>query len=195
MNDQDETNFGEGTFENNDRPSNDSSEPTQPAADDESPSDQTPLPEMRNDHNEPDSDLSDPAASARPVLARNRRDSDDMSDAAALTTEPEPKRAEKERSRVRGQWDRELSPQRIAVELKKIEDEVRRLLEDRDPKRKRRLAGTRRWLELEEDILSLRYQNRIDEATLDTLHRLVARRHHLFGRLRFLARTRPTWNS
>ena len=93
------------------------------------------------------------------------------------------------------EWQNETSAQRIAIELRHIEAEVRRLIEDRDPKRKRKLAGTNRWHELEEDIISWKYSNRMDEPTLHRLSELIARRHHLFKHLRFIASTRPTWNS
>ncbi len=92
-------------------------------------------------------------------------------------------------------WGRQMSAHRIAVELKRIETEVRSVLEDRDPKAKRRLAGTRRWRDLEEDIQSWRYAGRFDKAALDRLEQLIIRRHYLFGRLRFVVSTRPTWNS
>jgi hypothetical protein len=89
----------------------------------------------------------------------------------------------------------ETSSHSIMVELKRIEDEVRRILEIKDPKRKRKLTGTRRWLELEEDLVAWRFSERMDEASIARLRQLVARRHSLFGRLRFLAGTRPTWNT
>ena len=92
-------------------------------------------------------------------------------------------------------WERQMSAHRIAVELKRVETEVRSVLEDRDPKRKRRLAGTHRWRELEDDIQHWRYAGRFDKATLDRLEQLIIRRHYLFGRLRFVASTRPTWNT
>jgi hypothetical protein len=134
-----------------------------------------------------------PAMSTPTAYARRKSTSpdDDMGDAAGLPTTEEPV----ETTRGEINWDRELSTQRIAIELRRIETEVRRLLEDKDPKRKRRLAGTRRWFELEEDIIALSYSGRIDQETLLELQNLVIRRHHLFRRLRFLASTRPTWNS
>jgi len=84
---------------------------------------------------------------------------------------------------------------RTAVELKHIETEVRELLEQFDTRRKRKLSGTRRWRELEDDILRWRFSGRFDEEALGRLQRLVARRHHLFHRLRFFADTRVRWNS
>jgi len=94
-----------------------------------------------------------------------------------------------------GDWEHELSAHRVAVELRRIESEVRELLEERDPKRKRKLSGTHRWNELEDDIISWRFSGRFDEETLRRLQELIGRRHYLFHRLRFLASTRPTWNT
>jgi len=92
-------------------------------------------------------------------------------------------------------WDQELSAQRIAGELRRIESEVRGILDVVDNKRKRKLAGTRRWTELEDDIIQWKFGGRMEEQALRNLHLLVMRRHFLFNRLRFLAGTRPTWNS
>lgn len=92
-------------------------------------------------------------------------------------------------------WERELSAHQVAVELKRIEAQVRELLENRDVKRKRKLSGSRRWRELEEDVLSWRFSGRFEEPALARLHRLIARRDYLFRRLRFLAGTRPIWNT
>ncbi len=83
----------------------------------------------------------------------------------------------------------------IAVELKSIESEVRQLLADNDPKRKRKLGGSRRWQELEEDVISWRFTSRFQEDVLTRLRELIVRRNHLFRRLHFLAGIRPTWNS
>lgn len=83
----------------------------------------------------------------------------------------------------------------IMVELKSIEMEVRKLLEDRDTKRKRKLAGTHRWEELREDVMALRFTGRVDEGTLQRLEQLVCRRNALFSRLEYLSATRPVWNS
>ena len=94
-----------------------------------------------------------------------------------------------------GDWENELSAHRVAVELRRIESEVRAILEERDPKRKRKLSGTHRWHELEDDILSWRFSGRIDEDSLRRLQKLIGRRHYLFHRLRFLSSTRPTWNT
>ena len=99
------------------------------------------------------------------------------------------------RARRAGDWEHELSAHAIAVELRRIEADVRAILEDRDPKRKRKLSGTHRWQELEEDILSWYGSGRFDDATLGRLRNLVNRRHYLFRHMGFLASTRPTWNS
>ena len=93
------------------------------------------------------------------------------------------------------EWESELSTQRVAIERRRVEGQVRKLLEERDPKRKRKLAGTHRWHELEEDILSWRFSGRFDETVLQRLSELIARRHFLSRHLKFLASTRPTWNS
>lgn len=92
-------------------------------------------------------------------------------------------------------WDRDWSPQRLAAELKHVEEEIRELLEGRDPKRKRKFTGTRRWLELQEDLIQLHYTEKYDQPTLARIQQLVRRRHSLFQQLRFLSGTRPTWNT
>ncbi len=94
-----------------------------------------------------------------------------------------------------GDWEDELSAHRVAVELRRIESDVRAIIEERDPKRKRKLSGTYRWHELEDDIITWRFSGRFDEDTLRRLQELIGRRHCLFHRLRFLASTRPTWNT
>jgi len=125
--------------------------------------------------------------------SRPARQQDDLSDAGAISDESESGSSCEEVWLY--DWDNELSVGKIAVGLRSIEGEIRSLLQDRDPKRKRRLAGTRRWLELEEDLRNLHYTGRVDEPALQRLQLLVAKRHHLFRRLRFLTGTRPTWNT
>jgi len=120
---------------------------------------------------------------------------DDTSDVASLPEEPVEDPKSPESQRPAGDWQAEMSAHRIAVELKRVETRVRELLSERDSRRKRKLAGTFRWHELEEDILAWRAEQRFDRTTLDELHRLVCRRHYLFNQLRFAASTRPTWNS
>lgn len=92
-------------------------------------------------------------------------------------------------------WDGDWTAQRIGAELRAIEGEIRELLGERDPRRKRKLTGTRRWHELQDDLVNLHYSGQYDEKTVAHIQRLVVRRHALFRRLRFLALTRPTWNS
>jgi hypothetical protein len=94
-----------------------------------------------------------------------------------------------------GDWENELSAHRVAVELRRIESDVRAVIEERDPKRKRKLSGTHRWHELEDDILAWRFSGRFEEDTLRRVQELIGRRHYLFRRLRFLASTRPAWNT
>ena len=126
--------------------------------------------------------------------AAARAGADDTTDAGAVIDESE----SADPSTVPSQapdWANELSAQRIAVELKRIEAEIRRLLEARDTKRKRKLGGTRRWLELEEDLISWRHSGRFDEDTLIRLGELIAQRHYLFKRLKFVTGTRAVWNT
>jgi hypothetical protein len=95
----------------------------------------------------------------------------------------------------KGEWQDEFSGHKIAIELARIEADVRKILDERDPKRKRKFISTRRWQELEEDIIAMKFGGRMDENTLRELTRLVMQRHFLFSHLRFVAATRPTWNT
>ena len=95
----------------------------------------------------------------------------------------------------KGEWEDEFSGHRVAIELARIESDVRKILDERDPKRKRKFTGTRRWQELEEDIISLKFAGRMDENILRELNKLVMQRHFLFRQLCFIASTRPTWNT
>ena len=124
----------------------------------------------------------------------SRTTEDDESDAGSVADDSDASEA-LSRDPAAVNWDRTTSPHEIVVELKRVESEVRDLLEGRDRKRKRKLDGTRRWHELEEDLLAWRYAGVIDESTNQRLRQLVARRHYLFTRLSFLATTRPVWNS
>ena len=133
-------------------------------------------------------------ASVAPTVRGRAIDRNEADDAASIPDEPDSAVPDLEARRVKD-WDHELSAHKVVVELKRVETEVRNLLEGRDGKRKRKLSGSRRWRELEEDILAWRYSGRVDEVTLTRLHKLVARRDFLFRRLRFLAGTRPTWNT
>jgi len=92
-------------------------------------------------------------------------------------------------------WEPNVSAREVAVELKRVETEIRELLERGDIKRKRRYDGTRRWMELLEDVVSMRYTGPADEATLLRVRTLVARRQDLFRRLNFIVGTRHRWNT
>jgi hypothetical protein len=129
-----------------------------------------------------------------PVAPGGVREDEDTSDVAYLPDVPVIT-STSARERRKGDWESELSAHAIAIELRKIESEVREILEERDPKRKRKLSGTHRWQELEDDILSWYGGGRFDDDTLGRLRDLVSRRHYLFRHLNFLAFTRPTWNS
>ena len=128
------------------------------------------------------------------AVATKTVEADDTSDTGTLAEEAAPA-GEATPKPTPTDWANEVSSQRIAVELKHIETEIRRLLEGRDPKRKRKLGGTRRWRELEEDLISWRHSGRFEEPTLARLGELIARRHYLFKRLRFVTGTRPIWNT
>ena len=120
---------------------------------------------------------------------------DETSDIGEFEEEEPALSEEERRARGRSRWDVEPEIRHISSELRAIELEVRSLLEGRDPKRKRKLAGTRRWLELEEDVIALKHAGRIAEDALVVVQRLISRRHCLFRRLHFLSATRPTWNT
>ena len=139
------------------------------------------------------------AATAEPSVLHPVEDRlihpDDTSDVGEFEDEGPELSEEEWRARSRARWDVEPEIQHISSELRAIEAEVRSLFEGRDPKRKRKFAGTRRWLELEEDVIALKYSGRFSEESLVTVQRLAVRRHYLYGRLRFLCSTRPTWNS
>ena len=139
------------------------------------------------------------AATAEPSLPHPVEDRlihpDDTSDVGEFEDEGPELSEEEWRARSRARWDVEPEIQHISSELRAIEAEVRSLFEGRDPKRKRKFAGTRRWLELEEDVIALKYSGRFSEESLVTVQRLAVRRHYLYHRLRFLCSTRPTWNS
>lgn len=127
---------------------------------------------------------------AAPQQATRVVQADDESDTGSIPDEPGG-----ETAAFTGDWQVEMSAHRITIELKRVETRVRELLSDRDSRRKRKLAGTFRWHELEEDIIAWRAERRMAPETLEELHRLVGRRHFLFCQLRFAAGTRPTWNS
>lgn len=82
-----------------------------------------------------------------------------------------------------------------SFELRRIETDIRDLLADRDPVRKRKFTGTAKWHELEDDLISWRFTGRFDEELLRRVQEMVSRRHYLFRHLRYLCSTRPVWNS
>lgn len=132
-----------------------------------------------------------PPADVEGGAAEAKAQWDETTDTGAITdVVPEEPREEAE-----ADWDNEMSVKRISIELGRIEKQVRALLGDQDPKRKRKLAGTRRWLELEDDIRDLLHSGRLDNHVIRELHMLVIQRHRLFRRLNFLTGTRPTWNT
>jgi len=122
-------------------------------------------------------------------------DVDDAGDADSIEAEPGEGLFAIDEKRLQDGMMPAPSAHHIAVELKSIESEVRRLLADNDPKRKRKLGGSRRWQELEEDVIAWRFTSRFQEDVLTRLRELIVRRNHLFRRLHFLAGIRPTWNS
>ncbi len=119
---------------------------------------------------------------------------DDTSDTDTVSAETKPSRGQATESRVPN-WDREVSARAIIVELKRVETEIRQVLDTCDTKQKRKLGGTRRWHELEEDVIAWRFNGRPGDEVCRRVQQLVARRHYLFRRLCFLSATRPTWNS
>lgn len=120
---------------------------------------------------------------------------DDSTDVGTLSEEPVGAPTPPVPQRRAGDWQAEMSARRIAIELRKIETHIRELLQDRDLRRRRKLAGTYRWRELEDDLNELRTSRRVDPDTINEIQRLVYRRHFLFTQLRFAAATRPTWNT
>ncbi len=139
---------------------------------------------------------SKPVTSPSPqeLASRTIPPTDDSSDTRSLPSDSSSPVPTSTRFRV-GEWEHEFSAHKIAVELRRIEVEVRQLIEDRDPKRKRKFSGTRRWNELEEDLIALRFSGRLPEETIQNALQLVAKRHFLFRQLRFVASTRATWNT
>lgn len=140
------------------------------------------------------SDTSPIRAEPNDKADRIAADGDGTSDAGSIQDEPVDSSATSERADSRA-WIAQDLAHNVALELKRIETEVRSLLQDRDPQRKRKLAGSKRWLDLEDDLIQWRFAGRIDEPTLRRLQEMVSYRHHLFRQLRFLAFTRPVWNS
>jgi hypothetical protein len=118
-----------------------------------------------------------------------------VGDADAIGDLPQEDRPGLEDHGSRPSEDASVRARRIGAELNQLEVDVREILDAIDPRRKRKLSGTRRWHELQEDIIQWRFTSRVDESALKRLNELVARRHYLFRQLEFLSVTRPTWNS
>jgi hypothetical protein len=155
---------------------------------------------VEDDFSEPDESATEAAAvngsgpEASPAAAPGVGDDVSDTDTGAMPFEA-PERRPSEEPEGEIDWDREQSAHRIVVELKRIEARVREILEGRDNKRKRKLGGTRRWQDLEEDLIAWHDTTRFDAPTLARLRELITKRHYLFRRLRFLAGTHGTWNS
>ncbi|MHC5108454.1 MAG: hypothetical protein ACYTHJ_01080 [Planctomycetota bacterium] len=133
-----------------------------------------------------------------PPVTGNYEDVDDETEPAGDTDSIDDSEVETrstDESGARLDWEHETSVRHIAVELKHIEKEVREILDSLDTRRKRRLTGSRRWLDLEEDMINWQFGGKFDNRTLARLRELITRRNHLFTRLKFLAGTRPTWNT
>jgi len=111
------------------------------------------------------------------------------SDTAAIASAP----ADKSDNPVLQAYEKDVHD--TIVELRRIETDVRAMLQDRDPVRKRKLTGTARWQELEEDLIRWRFTGRFEEDVLRRAQELIGRRHYLSRHLRYLSSTRPVWNS
>lgn len=135
-------------------------------------------------------------ASEAPTAAgtANAREADGAGDTDTIVEGPEDVRL-REATTIEPDWQRATSARRIAIELKRVETEVRTILDAHHTRRKRKLMGTRRWRELEEDMIRWHYTNKMDQAALKRLSELIPRRHFLFQRLEFLAGTRVGWNT
>gem|GEM_PF-5145708 len=138
----------------------------------------------------PDASKQPPSGENPPAVSDNV-----LSDVARVPYSPVAATVPRRPRRTTGDWEYEMSAHNVVVELKRVENDVRAALEGVDNKRKRRLGGTQRWYELQDDILSWWYSGRVPEESLRRLQELIVRRHYLFNRLRFLASTRPVMNS
>lgn len=117
---------------------------------------------------------------------------------SAESSEPETRpttRTPHEETTTSTAWDVDWTPHRLEIELQHIEDKIKELLGSRDPRRKRKFTGTRRWNELHEDMIQAHFGDHLDQKAIREIEQLISRRHALFTRLRFLAGTRPVWNS
>ncbi|GIK17055.1 MAG: hypothetical protein BroJett003_20190 [Planctomycetota bacterium] len=94
-----------------------------------------------------------------------------------------------------GGWEPNVRARTLSVELRRIEFEIRELLKYGDIKRKRKYEGTRRWMELLEDIVAMRYTGQVSDEALKRVAELVAKRQQLFRELNFVVATRHRWNT
>lgn len=112
------------------------------------------------------------------------------------SSEPRPSmRPHHEETTTSTAWDVDWTPHRLGIELQHVEEKIKELLASRDPRRKRKFTGTRRWNELHEDMIQAHFGDPLDQKSIREIERLISKRHALFTRLRFLAGTRPVWNS
>ncbi|MCG3132367.1 MAG: hypothetical protein FLDDKLPJ_03206 [Phycisphaerae bacterium] len=94
-----------------------------------------------------------------------------------------------------GGWEPNVRARALSVELRRIEFEIRELLKYGDIKRKRKYEGTRRWMELLEDVVTMRYSGQASDDALKRVTELVAKRQQLFRELNFVVATRHRWNT
>lgn len=94
-----------------------------------------------------------------------------------------------------GGWEPNVRARVLSVELRRIEFEIRELLKYGDIKRKRKYEGTRRWMELLEDVVTMRYSGQASDEALKRVAELVAKRQQLFRELNFVVATRHRWNT
>ncbi len=134
-----------------------------------------------------------PATDETSAAGQDAVPSSDNTDAVAVSDKPPEKQEPVKTGPV--DWSQETSAHAIEVELQHIETSVRTALETVDSRRKRRLGGTQRWRELEQDISSWRFTGRFSEEAAQHLLYLIRKRHSLYERLSFLSSTRPTWNT
>jgi len=155
---------------------------------------ETPVAAAEIDSAAPNADAPDEPEPAETPPQADAADDEGAGDTDSIVESPEDVKL-REAATVEPNWQRETSAHRIAVELKRIETEVRAILDVQDSRRKRKLTGSRRWRELEEDMIRWHFTSRIDQSALKRLGELVPKRNFLFQRLHFLAGTRVGWNT
>lgn len=80
-------------------------------------------------------------------------------------------------------------------DLKAVTAEAREILNAAPGRVKIDLENPQGWQELHEALLGDRLGTRLPGESVDQLRRLIARWRQYYERLRFVARTRPVWNS